>query len=387
MNGPPGQTGHADNDEGMDSGALALLKLGIDFHAMAAITSSEGRFTYVNDKFCAVTQYSRSELLGQDFRILNSGYHPKAMMKELWQTILGGQVWHGELRNRAKDGSFYWVSASIVPRVDPAGRPVEFITIRTEITKRKVAEETVAQLNADLQRRAAQLESANAEMESFAYSVSHDLRAPLRSMDGFSQALLEDYGDRLDATGQDYLRRVRAGAQQMGRLIDDILGLSMVTRQEMTHDRVDLTALAQLAIAELRQQQGERLVHWRIGEGLAASGDPQLLRVMLDNLLGNAFKFTGRREQAHIEMGRLGRVSDGVFFVRDNGAGFDMTYAGRLFGAFQRMHTTAEFPGTGIGLATVQRVILRHGGRVWAEAQPDKGATFYFTLPVVEDPS
>ena len=228
--------------------------------------------------------------------------------------------------------------------------------------------------------RTAALAAVNKELEAFAYSVSHDLRAPLRSLDGFSQALLEDYAGQLDSTAQDYLRRVRAGSQRMGRLIDDILKLSRLTRTEMQWEQVDLSALAREIAAELRQTQPERKADLTIADGVVVNGDARLLRVVLENLLGNAWKFTARRDYARIEFGHTQVEGKPAYFVRDDGAGFDMAYADRLFGAFQRLHSATEFEGTGIGLATVQRIIHRHGGRVWAEGMANRGATFYFTL-------
>jgi PAS domain S-box-containing protein len=360
--------------------ALADFKAALDEHAIVAITDARGKITYANDRFCTISKYPREELRGQDHRIINSGHHPKAFFQKLWETIKSGLVWRGELKNRAKDGSFYWVDTTIVPFLDEHGKPTQFIAIRADITERKQAEETIVRLNAELRAHAAQLEATNKELEAFAYSVSHDLRAPLRGMDGFSQALLEDYAGHLDATGQDYLRRIRAAAQRMGHLIDDLLKLAQVTRSEMVLDPVDLTALAHKAIAELQPQQAGRTVEWDISESLTALGDPRLLHLVLENLLANALKFSGKCEHARIEFGEQAQGAEQVFFVRDNGAGFDMAYASRLFGAFQRLHNPHEFPGTGIGLATVQRIIHRHGGRVWAEAQPGKGATFSFTL-------
>jgi len=249
-------------------------------------------------------------------------------------------------------------------------------------------------MKADLERRVTErtteLQAVNRELEAFSYSVSHDLRAPLRAIDGFSQALLEDYAERLDEQAKDYLNRVRAATQRMGYLIDDMLTLSRVTRVEMQRGTVDLSALAADVFAELQKSEPQRKVDWRIEPGLIAQGDAQLLRVALVNLLGNAWKFTGKTANAKIEFGAMRNApipnTQGApdfapsFFVRDNGAGFDMTYAGKLFGAFQRLHLTSEFPGTGIGLATVQRIIHRHGGRVRAEGAVGKGATFYFSL-------
>jgi len=228
--------------------------------------------------------------------------------------------------------------------------------------------------------RTAQLELANAELESFSYSVSHDLRAPLRSMDGFSQALLEDHGDKLDAEGKKYLQHVRESAQQMARLIDDLLGLSRVTRSELRREPVDLGALARVVLARLQRDEPERKAEILVSDGLVANGDAQLLGLVLQNLIGNAWKFTCKTPLARIEFGVQMNGGRRVYFVRDNGAGFDMAYAGKLFGVFQRLHSAAEFEGTGVGLATVQRIVQRHGGRVWAEGQVGRGATFRFTL-------
>ena len=232
----------------------------------------------------------------------------------------------------------------------------------------------------DLQRRDIELAAVNEELEAFNYSVSHDLRAPLRTIDGFSQALLEDYEDKLDDEGKDYLGRTRAASQRMGRLIDDLLNLSRVTRREMRFEEVDLSAIARQVVVELEEGESGRDVTFEITEGAVTMGDPNLLRTVLDNLIGNAWKFTGNHPTAKIEFGITEDDGRPAYFVRDDGAGFDMEYADNLFGAFQRLHGMTEFPGTGIGLATVQRIIHRHGGRVWAEGKVEQGAAFYFTL-------
>ena len=248
--------------------------------------------------------------------------------------------------------------------------------------EREAAEAQVRRMNEILetrvQERTAELRDLNEELEAFAYSVSHDLRAPLRVLDGFSSALLDECESQLSGACQDYVRRIRANCRRMERLIESLLRLSRAGRAELRCITVDLSAMAREVSAELAAQEPGRRVVWHIADGVTAPGDPELLRLAVSNLLRNAWKYTSERQEARIEFGRGG---DGTLFVRDNGAGFDMAYADRLFKPFQRLHPEARFPGEGVGLAIVWRVIRRHGGRVWAEAAPDRGAAFYFTLP------
>jgi signal transduction histidine kinase len=280
------------------------------------------------------------------------------------------------------DGVFLSVSGR--PLTDPAGASRGGVVVLHDISERKRAEEEIQKLNRELEQRVvertAQLDAANRELEAFAYSVSHDLRAPLRSIDGFGRILQEDFGGRLGDEGEDAIGRIRRATQHMGRLIDDLLKLSKVTRSELCYESVDLTALGWNIASELRERSSGRSVEVVVADGMAARGDRQLLRIALENLFDNAFKFTSNRPAAFVEFGIARDGPRPVYFVRDNGAGFEMAYASKLFGPFQRLHSATEFPGTGIGLATVQRIVHRHGGEIRAEGMPGKGATFSFTL-------
>lgn len=608
------------------------LKAALDEHAIVDMTDPQGKITFVNDKFCAISKYSRAELLGQDHRILSSGYHTKEFIRELWSTIASGRVWRGEIKNKAKDGTFYWLDSTIVPFFDEQGKIRQYVAIRADVTERKrheaavaqlaaivtssddaiigtdlqgvvtswnagaekefgytahemigqpitrlippnrqqeevdilnriglgksvrhfdtvrlhkdgraidvsvtvspikdvagkivgasklvrditeqkrseaavrdseerfrtmansmsqlawiarpdgfifwynhrwyeytgktpeemegwgwqsvydpvalpqvmviwkaaiaagtsfemefplrgadgsfrsfltrgeplkngdghvvqwfgtntdvtalkQAEENVRQLNADLERkvidRTAQLDATNKELEAFSYSVAHDLRAPLRSIDGFSQLVLEDFGPKLPEQGQRYLQKVRTSAQTMGALIEDLLALARINRQELNKQTINTDQLVRKTLAELGSPWRDRVVEVSISNLPASFCDPTLMKQVWINLLSNALKYSRKREKSEIEIGCSKINGADTFFVRDNGTGFDMRYVEKLFGAFQRLHSADDFEGTGIGLAIVQRIILRHGGRVWADAAVDHGATFSFTL-------
>lgn len=316
--------------------------------------------------------YAPAEVIGRNVSLLlvpgREGEEPQ-LLERLRR---GERVEPFESIRRRRDGQDIHVSVTISPIRDSRRRVIGASKVARDITDRKRAEETLV-------RARVAAEEANRELEAFSYSVAHDLRAPLRGIDGFSLALLEDYGPHLDEDGRRYLRRVRESAQHMAQLIESLLSLARINRSELQHESVDLSRLAAHAIERLRGSDPERQVTIEIAPRLEAVGDPRLIAVALENLLSNAWKFTRHATNPHVEVGRTA-APDMAFYVRDNGAGFDMAFASKLFGVFQRLHTPEEFEGTGIGLATVQRVVRRHGGRIWATSSVGCGATFYFTL-------
>jgi PAS domain S-box-containing protein len=328
--------------------------------------------TYVSPNAERILGYPAEEIRSQpDFWM--SHIHPddREHVRDLDARAIAERADQLEIEYRFQhgDGHYLWLVSYVRIEYDANGRASDFLGHRLDISARRRAEEA-------LREREAGLDAANRELEAFSYSVSHDLRAPLRSIDGFSQALIEDYADRIDQAGRSYLQRVRAATQRMGMLIDDLLNLSRVTRSPLRRTQVNLSALAQSVAQDLQRTQPERAVEFVVAPDLEDDCDANLMRIVLENLLENAWKFTARHATARIEFGRAGES----YFVRDDGAGFDAAYKSKLFGAFQRLHQANDFAGTGIGLATVQRIIRRHGGQVSAEGAPEKGATFSFTL-------
>ncbi|MDH4187165.1 MAG: PAS domain S-box protein, partial [Nitrospira sp.] len=337
---------------------------------------SDGKITLVNAQIERLFGYGREELIGQSLDLLVPhrfrAQHPANVQRFFEQPSVRAMGANRDLFGLRKDGVERPIEIGLTPLETPEGRQVLASII--DITERK-------QTEGMLMARQALLDAANTELEAFAYSVSHDLRTPLRGIDGFSLALLEDYAGQLDGRGQDYLRRVRSASQRMGQLIDDLLNLSRMTRQEFHRDTVDLSVLAQDVLDGLRQSDPDRQAECLVEPGLIVSGDAGLLRIMLENLLGNAWKFTGKRAVARIEFGAETQSGVMTYFVYDNGAGFDMAYADKLFRPFQRLHGIHEFIGTGIGLATVSRIVKRHGGRIWAESVVEQGTRVFLTLP------
>jgi PAS domain S-box-containing protein len=346
---------------------------------------TEWHVTYANRYIAQMFGYSVEEMPGRHlftFMDEESQKHARILLER------GANAPMGEVhdrRFRRKDGTSVWTSVSKTPIIDEQGRYLGVLAMITDITQRREAEAQVRQFNVELERRiserTSQLEFSNRELEAFAYTVAHDLRAPLRSIASFSDALLEDCAGQLDSVGEDYLRRIVGGSKRMSELIDGILSLSRVNSTELVCRRCDLSALAGATMEQLQGLQPERLVKLNFQQNLIEDGDPQLLRAVLENLLGNAWKFTRERPVAEIELSAT-QDERGVrtYVVRDNGAGFDMAYRAKLFGVFQRLHAQDEFEGNGVGLATVQRIVRRHGGRVWGEGQPGRGASFFFTL-------
>jgi len=351
-----------------------FFTLSLDLFCVAGF---DGSFKRLNPAWPETLGWTVDELLAQPFLDFVHPEDRPATMREAEKLAQGAVTISFENRYRCRDGTYRWVQWMAVPVVDGA----LIYAVARDVTTAKAVEAESLRLTAELEQRNAQLTALNHELEAFSYSVSHDLRAPLRAIDGFSQILLEDYADKVDSEGRDALQRVRTAAIGMGELIDALLALSRLSRVELRSERIDVSALAWTITNGLRELQPSRHAEFVIATDVAVDGDRTLLKAALENLLGNAWKYSNGRAETRIEFGTLDSGHETVYFVRDNGVGFDMAYVGKLFGAFQRLHRQSEFGGTGIGLATVQRIIHRHGGRVWAEGAVDHGATFYFTLP------
>jgi PAS domain S-box-containing protein len=356
------------------------------FHASAAAmlltSASDGRFIDVNARYEQLFGYARDELVGQTGDAMHIYTSPEQRAEIVRLFLEQGSLRDLELDLRARSGELRTVLSSL--EGFELDRETYLLGTMIDITERKRAEADVRALNAELEARVAArtaaLEAANKELEAFAYSVSHDLRAPLRAIDGFARILREDYTANLPDEAQQYFEYIRENAQRMGHLIDDLLAFARLSRQPLTKGMVNIAELVRQCLHELQAEQAKRQIAIRVGELPSCAGDRSLLKQVWLNLLSNALKYTGKRISAEITVGSQRESGETIYFVKDNGAGFDMRYIGKLFGVFQRLHRAEEYEGTGVGLATVQRIVLRHGGRIWAEAGVNQGATFYFTL-------
>jgi PAS domain S-box-containing protein len=345
----------------------------------------EGQIIEFNNSYREMLRYPAEELYKLTYNDLTPDkWHEMEAKIVKDQIIKRGYSDVYEKEYIASDGTIIPIEMRTYLYKNKLGENIGMWAIIRNISERKKAEVEILRLNENLEmmvsERTKQLLAVNKELESFSYSVSHDLRAPLRALDGFSLAVLEDYGSKLDPNGTNYLNRIREASQKMAKLIDSMLILSKVTKADLIFTDVNLTEIAKDLASDFAKHNPDRVVTWKIEPGMTARADAELMKSTLENLLGNAWKFTSKHSKAIIEMGMLHENGETVYFVKDDGAGFDMEYSSKLFGAFQRMHSTAEFEGAGIGLATVQRIISKHGGRIWAEGKPEGGATFYFTL-------
>jgi PAS domain S-box-containing protein len=362
-------------------GSEQLLALIDNTSAVIYMRDLDGRYMLINREYERLFGVRRDDIVGlTDHDLFDKEIADDFRANDLRAAEHGAPLQMEETAP-GEDGPRTYLTVKF-PLRDATGAPYAICGISTDITERKRAEEQVRELNAELEtrvlERTAELQASTRELDSFAYSVSHDLRAPLRSLDGFSQLLLEDYASVLDGDGLEYLHRIQANVSRMAQMIDDLLHLSRTTRADLRRRPVDVTGLAHEVVADLRAAEPSRSIEVRVADELTASGDADLIRLVLQNLIGNAWKFTAGRADALVEVGS----DDGgrVLFVRDNGAGFDMEFAGKLFEPFQRLHTTNEFEGNGIGLAIVHRIVTRHGGRIWANSTLGKGSVFRFAL-------
>jgi PAS domain S-box-containing protein len=353
---------------------LELVRYALDKSAIVAITDRAGRIVHVNDKFCEISKFPREELLGQNHRLINSGYHGKEFFETMWKTISSGKIWEGELRNRAKDGSLYWVNTTIVPFADAQGRPYQYVSIRYEITQRKAAEE-------QLRVYADRLEYSNRELQDFASVAAHDLQEPLRKIQAFGDRLTTRYRDSLPVEAQDFLQRMLVSTGRMRRLIDDLLTYSRITTQAKPFVPTNLNEVVAevLSDLEVRIEQTKGVIDVHPLPIIAA--DAVQMRQLLQNLVSNSLKFHRPGEVPKVTVSAEMNGENCVLSVTDNGIGFDEKYLDRIFTIFQRLHGRQEYEGTGVGLAVCRRIVERHGGYITAESKPGEGARFLVTIP------
>jgi PAS domain S-box-containing protein len=352
-------------------------KYALDESSIVAITDQRGIIKYVNENFCKISKYSEEELIGQDHKIINSGYHEKEFFRELWRTIARGNIWRGELKNKAKDGSAYWVDTTIIPFLDENNKPYQYVAIRSDITQRKIAEEENRTLNLELENR---VKERTDELESFSYSVSHDLRTPLRAINGYAKILEEDYLKNFDQEGVRLLGEVQKNAKKMGVLIDNLLSFARLGKKELRKSEIDMNQLVASILADMGGSE-DLNVDVKIQNLHPVQADRVLMTQVLTNLISNAIKYSSKQKNAEVEITSEKQDGEIIYSVQDNGVGFDMEYIDKLFGVFQRLHSQEEFTGTGVGLAIAKRIIQKHDGNIWAESRLGNGAKFYFSLP------
>lgn len=374
-------------NEGLTHRDFNNLKSAIDEAAIVAITDKKGIITYVNNKFCAISKYSAEELIGKTHRIINSGFHPAEFFEDMWQTITSGKTWEGEIRNRAKDGTFYWVNTTIVPFMGEDGKPEQYVAVRYEITERKIAEEK-------LQVYSKKLEVSNQELQDFASVAAHDLQEPLRKIQSFSDRLKIKSKDELKPESLDYLDRIQSSAHRMQVLINDLLTYSRVTTKAQPFTPLDMNQVVAHVVSdlEIRLEQSHGQVLWK--NLLAVEADETQMHQLFLNLIGNALKFFRpgvppivKIESRILSPSPLGKTGPACqFTISDNGIGFDEKYLDRIFTIFQRLHGRHEYEGTGIGLAVCRKIVDRHGGTITARSVANEGSSFLITLPLKQKP-
>lgn len=369
--------------ESLSSRDFQNLKSALDEAAIVAITDKRGIITYVNKKFCAISKYSADELIGKTHKVINSGYHPKEFFTDMWKTIKSGKVWEGEIRNRAKDGTHYWVSTTIVPFMDKTGEPDSFVAVRYEITDRVVAEEMLKEQQEQLKLHMKKLEISNRELQDFASVAAHDLQEPLRKIQSFSDRLQSKAKDLLPTEMLDYLDRMQNSANRMQTLINDLLTYSRVTTKAQPFVAIDLKNIVEQVTSDLEVRLEKTNGKILIDNLPTVDADPTQMRQLFQNLLSNALKFHKPEVPPIVEVKAVKSDGESVkIVVSDNGIGFEEKYLDRIFTIFQRLHGRFEYEGTGIGLAVCRKIVDRHGGDITASSVPGVGSQFIVTLPI-----
>jgi PAS domain S-box-containing protein len=363
---------------------LSDFKYALTSSAIVSISDKNGSIIYVNDNFLKISGYQRAELIGAQHNIVKSGYHPDAFFKDMWRCIAKGKIWRGEIRNKSKNGEYYWVDTYIVPLLDEKGKPYQYISIRSNITDRKQTEEELAELNRQLEERVKKrtqaLELANNSLQDFAYSISHDLRAPVRHIRNFAQIVLDETSDAMSEDARKYQGYVIQATDRLSQQIEGLLEFSRVGSKLINYRCVDTMRMVHNIITQAKQQHPRQVCQFEVDDLPDVNADDVLLEQVFTNLVSNALKYSSKEKESRIKIGYKPIDGHHQFLVKDNGVGFDMAYAPKLFGMFSRLHSQSEFEGNGIGLVNVKRIVERHEGKVWAESALVKGATFYFTL-------